>query len=177
MRKLRIALMGLFLMGVLLGGIGTGIAFAEYTMLEYGGTKFLGEENLVTQNLDFRIPEEADVIMLEAGYQVYRYVKEIEEDRSVPVGVVRYEVTYNDQVADLQLNYRTWDTDEDVSGVLRLNSSYFADDFELFMTYKDPILNDLKEGKISNYRMEYITDIKIKVNPDTADQVRANFLY
>ena len=53
MRKIQKILTGTFLTGVLLGGIGTGIAMAEYASMEYGGEKIIGEERLVTRNFDF----------------------------------------------------------------------------------------------------------------------------
>lgn len=53
MRKLHIVLLGTFLTGVLLAGIGTGIAFGEYSGFEYDGKIYLGEENAVTKEIDY----------------------------------------------------------------------------------------------------------------------------
>jgi hypothetical protein len=44
MRKIHVILLAVFTTGVLCGGIGTGIAFGEYSSMEYGGTVMLGEE-------------------------------------------------------------------------------------------------------------------------------------
>ncbi len=35
MRRIHVILLGIFMTGVLLGGIGTGIAFGEYSTMEY----------------------------------------------------------------------------------------------------------------------------------------------
>ena len=48
MRKIHVILLAVFTTGVLCGGIGTGIAFGEYSSMEYGGAVMLGEEYLVT---------------------------------------------------------------------------------------------------------------------------------
>ena len=37
MRKIHVILLAVFTTGVLCGGIGTGIAFGEYSSMEYGG--------------------------------------------------------------------------------------------------------------------------------------------
>ena len=58
MGKLRGVMTGVFLGGVLLGGIGTGIAMVEYSSLSYGGERLIGEEYLVTKNLDFDFPQD-----------------------------------------------------------------------------------------------------------------------
>ena len=46
MRNIQKKLLGMFAGGVLLTGIGTGIALVEYSTLSYGGHKIIGEDNL-----------------------------------------------------------------------------------------------------------------------------------
>lgn len=197
MGKLRGVMAGVFLGGVLLGGIGTGIAMVEYSSLSYGGEHLIGEEYLVTKNLDFDLPQNGKILILKNDYYNYSVYKDItvEADDSVPVGTVRYELTYNEHIVTPELIFQEYD-DQDLEeergrieesddldglretevpdepepaylGMLSLRSRCYDDGFEVFMENKDRFLEELKEKKISRYRQVYITDLKVKVNPET----------
>lgn len=98
MRRVQKVLTGIFLSGILMGGMGTGIAMVEYSSLAYGGEKLIGEESLVTKNLDYEFQMEEGTLEL-AGFRYWNRekIQEIEVDGTVPVGTVRYEVTYNEK--------------------------------------------------------------------------------
>ena len=98
MRRVQKVLTGIFLSGILMGGMGTGIAMVEYSSLAYGGEKLIGEESLVTKNLDYEFQMEEGTLEL-AGFHYWNRekIQEIEVDGTVPVGTVRYEVTYNEK--------------------------------------------------------------------------------
>ena len=49
MRKIQKILLGSFLTGVLICGVGAGTAIGEYSSLTYLGERTLGEEKLVTR--------------------------------------------------------------------------------------------------------------------------------
>ena len=61
-------------------------------------------------------------------------------------------------------------------GYLYLSASYHEDGFGVFMENKDRVLEELKQGKISSYRMAYITDVKIKVNPETVPYIESCYV-
>ena len=177
MRRIQKILAGVFLTGIFIGGVGTGLAVAEYSSLTYGGEKIIGEDSLVTRNLDFDF--ELDGRMLEVSGQHYLGkggIKEVEIDDTVPVGTVRYEITYNERTITPWLQFEAyeeeWDgegeetevhssedaEDEDRQnsgklGIVRLAASYHGDDFAVLMENKDVILEELKQGKISSYHM------------------------
>lgn len=113
MRKIHGVLLGMFAGGVLLGGIGTGIAFGEYSGMEYGGTVLIGEENLVTEELDYAFtPEEG--VRVHLGYCPWGDARKrtlVVEDLSVPEGIVRYEVTYNSR--ELKPELITWEMENE----------------------------------------------------------------
>ena len=44
-----------FISGVLLCGLGGGVAFGQYSKLEYAGERKIGEENLVTETFESQI--------------------------------------------------------------------------------------------------------------------------
>lgn len=58
-----------------------------------------------------------------------------------------------------------------IQGSLFMEKRY-KDEFGIWMENKDQILSDLKQGKIASYSMDYITDIKVLVNPATKPYVK-----
>lgn len=112
MRKLHIVLLGMFVVGVLLGGIGVGVTFVEYSGFEYGGKVYLGEENLVTKELDYKFtPSVNERIQLNYCYWGdWQQDTLIVQDESIPIGVIRYRVTYNENLANPSLMY--WNVED-----------------------------------------------------------------
>lgn len=248
MRKIQKILTGTFLAGVLLGGIGTGIAMAEYASMEYGGEKIIGEEHLVTRNFDFNFQLDGRKLeVLNISNYGMRNVREIEVDNSVPVGTVRYEVTYNEDLVTPYLEFEEYEEEQDLSdeeelmepesmeesevvweeqeiqessdvqedseampgeegesptemaepaaesqisqenveqiqkeaesmGYLRLTAWYDNKEFKLMMENKNDILEELKQKKISNYEIVYITDVKIKINEQTIPYIETSYI-
>ncbi len=191
MRKIQKILIGTLLTGVLLGGIGTGMALVEYSSFAYAGEKTIGEENLVTREIDFKFEPEKGKLMVVHGYWDRRnYPNALEEDETVPIGVVRYVVTHNSRLTDVALNFDTYnqeDTEEEeieaemeetpLQGYLSLQVRYVGNDFEMFMQSKDEILKELKQKQISSYNVAYITDVRIKVNPETRPYLDYETMY
>lgn len=183
MRNVQKILIGVFVAGVVLGGIGTGIALEEFSDLRYGGRTVVGEEHLVTRELDFHFPIEGKTLIL--GYNYNGRIKQKEllvEDASVPAGTIRYEVTYNEQVVEpfLQFDEYEEETEDEeneavYAGILRLRASYIGDGFELFMENKDRVLEELRQKKLSSYEVAEITNLKIRVNPETIKYVENGF--
>lgn len=102
MRRVQKVLSGVFLGGVLLGGIGTGVALVEYSSLAYAGERRLGEENLVTRQLDYSMAPGTEEVWL---IKSYWDEAEAEADESVPEGIIRYEITYNEKLVRPVLSY------------------------------------------------------------------------
>lgn len=183
-----------FCAGILLGGIGTGIAIAEYTSLEYTGQHILGEEYMKTENLDVTVvPETGKKIEIAHHYQT----RKVSYDESIPMDTIRYVVTYNTELMVCQPNYdkyeavveESWNEDDDswetdiweredeahqepeYQGRVSLEWRYIGDDFDTTMRNKDKILNDLKNGKIGSYQTKGIDSIEIWMNPGMKDFV------
>ncbi len=96
--------------GVLLGGVGTGIALVEYSSLSYGGEKLIGEDSLVTKTLDFDFePDGRTLEIREERYWRTGKEQEIEVDNTVPVGTVRFEVTYNQKTVTPGLAFQEYE--------------------------------------------------------------------
>ncbi len=112
MRRVQKVLSGVFLGGVLLGGIGTGVALVEYSSLAYAGEKHLGEENLVTRQLDYSVAPGTEEVWL---IKSYWDEAEAEADESVPEGIIRYEITYNEKLVRPVLSYEEDKDQEELS--------------------------------------------------------------
>lgn len=177
---------GVFCAGVLLGGIGTGVAIAEYTSLEYSGQHILGEESMKTENLDVAVtPKDGQKIIVRQEY--YRSGGEY-YDESIPVDTIRYVVRYNTELVTLRARYEAYEeeqsADEDLAeeivvsepdgtdavipeyqGTVYLDWNYTGDEFDLIMRNKDKILSDLKQGKIGSYQTRAIDTIEVWMNP------------
>ena len=160
LHRLKKILLGVFLCGVLLGGVGTGAAFVEYSSITYAGEKKIGGEAMVTKNFDFSLDTGKGIVKVVPVWYDGKQLSYLEPDASVPEGVIRYRVTYNTKTVTPYLEF----SENDGQGYLYLEEQY-QDDFALWMENKDEILSDLKQGKVSSYRTDYITDVKVLVNP------------
>ena len=202
MGKIRMILASVFLGGVILGGIGAGIAIVEYSSLTYVGEKKIGEENLVTCEMDYTFTLENEQISIE-DRDIWN--TKIEEDETVPEGTMRYVVTYNEKTVKPTL--RVWEEqdyqEEDLSEnnlepssekdsnteenkeeeppikqlkqtALELGVRYTYSDFALLMESKDQILEDLRQGRIASYDVMYISQVTIKVNPRTMPYIETS---
>lgn len=113
MRKIQKILIGVFIGGVLMGGIGTGIAFVEYSSFAYAGEKTIGGENLVTRQFDHTFDPARGRITVDAGWTWEEYGScQLIADESVPENVIRYEVTYNEKAVRPYLIYDEFETED-----------------------------------------------------------------
>lgn len=174
MRKIQKILLGVFLGGVLLGGIGAGVAFGEYSSITYAGKRTLESEKIVTENLDYQIDLEAGIVEIASAYYDGGIASNIEYDSTVPEGTIRFQVTYNSMTVSPYLQFENPDEEEqedETQGWLYLTWQG-EDDFAVWMENKDMILEDLKKKQIASYQISTITNVRILVNPSMKDLVR-----
>lgn len=159
--------------GVLLGGIGTGVAIAEYSSLEYSGEHFFGAENMVTESFEVTVvPEEGKQIELENDYHLRQ--GDIIYDETIPENTVRYEVTYNPDLMKIRLRYDSMiyedsyepeDKEPVLQGHIRSDYIFTGNEFDIFMKNKNQILADIKDGKIGTYQTKTVDSVKVRMNP------------
>ncbi len=176
MRNVQKTLFGLFAGGVLLTGIGTGIALVEYSTLNYGGHKIIGDDYLVTNTFTYEIDENySESVILEGfDYNVSR-VTEFIENSDIPKNEIQYEVTYNtNKVRPYIWSNESTDVVQNKNESLRigLGMEYFRNEFADFMESKDLILSELKNHTISSYEMTYVTKVVINVNPEMMESIK-----
>ena len=112
MRKIQKILLGSFLTGVLICGVGAGTAIGEYSSLTYLGERTLGEEELVTENFDYTFDPELGAIRLHPSWYGGRKTAEVQTDYSVPENVIRYEITYLPETIEPELIFRPGKAEE-----------------------------------------------------------------
>lgn len=115
MRKIQKILLGGFLAGVLICGVGAGTAIGEYSSLNYLGERTLGEEKLVTENFDYTFDPELGAIRLHPSRYGGRETAGIETDASVPENVIRYEITYLPETIEPELIFRPRNVEESLT--------------------------------------------------------------
>ncbi|MFQ9638216.1 MAG: hypothetical protein ACLR0F_16445 [Eisenbergiella sp.] len=64
-----------------------------------------------------------------------------------------------------------------IVGYLEIHTNYIGSEFELLMKDKDNILQNLKQKKINSYETAYITDVKVRVNPDMMEYIEDRTMY
>lgn len=111
MRKLQKILLGTFLGGILLGGIGTGIAFVEYSSITYAGERVIGADSMVTKDLDFTFDAEKGIVNVEPVWYDGGKVSYVELDETVPEGIVRYRLTYNEKTVSPHIHFAEYEED------------------------------------------------------------------
>lgn len=166
-----------FCTGVLLGGIGTGMAIAEYTSLEYAGEHVLGEENMTTESIDVAVvPEDGKKIRVNRSY----WVRKVNYGEQIPADTIRYVVKYNTKLMEFSAEYREYEYDSDsdsdgredeewlkqYQGTVYLDYWSKGSEFDLIMSQKDRILEDLKQGKFGSYQIRSIESVEVWANPE-----------
>lgn len=158
MSKLHKNLLIVFCFGVLLCGLGAGVAFTEFSTLTYDGKRILGKTDMRTEYYDVRFRPG------EGPYEVHAtfFGGTIQTDDSIPKDTVRFCVTYN---AERVEPYAYWDVTNK-----NIVCTYFwknvNDDMALVMEAKDVVLQNLKEGKLVSFEALEIEEMTIMVNPE-----------
>jgi len=196
MRKLQSAMIALFCTGVFAAGLGTGMTFSEFSSFAYMGNADAGPVDMKTDILEYDMSQDLisdqdddtnqdDGANQNAGanqdnepsprentsLNIFRtnHLPESEEDivadTTVPHGIIRFQVTYNAAAVKPYVEFSRGE-------YVTVGSYNVADDFELFMRYKDLFLKDLKARQLHSYGPAGITQIKVLVHPDDRDLLR-----
>lgn len=173
MRNIQKAMLAVFCTGVFLTGIGTGIAFSEFSSFDYSGEKAVGDVKLVTETLDYTNHASAEnpLRILDGYYYFNRNAHNamrLIEDETVPENTVRFQVTYNENAVSPYLlsSDSEFDFNEaEDSPYVGIRFDYLQDDLEVFMSCKDQILKDLKERRIGSYRTVTVEKLTVSINP------------
>lgn len=160
----------LLISGVLLTGIGSGVAFAEYSNFEYGEESTLEGSEYFTKTVEYKVAQNKAASEDERlDVELYYYSYSVVEDKDIPKDTIRFVIHYLSDKEDVNPQII-----EQGGSSIFLSTDYQYEDMRDFMRVKDMILTDLKAHKISDYQMDGIKDIEICVNPDLAFELHVN---
>ena len=163
MSKWQKMLIIVFCAGMLLCGLGGGIALTEFGGLSYGGKQFIGETDMRTENFDVKFESG------EGRQEIPSYwgLTNLQIDESIPKNTVRFCVTYN---AKTVTPFADWNKDNE-----QIYLSYYwhgtHDDIAYIMEAKDVVLQNLKEGRIVSFDELAIEEVTIVVNSETVENI------
>lgn len=168
-------LFGCLLGGILVAGLGTGIAVAEYMNFEYDDSFISEQGELSVDEFTYEMAD-GERVVCEASSLTY--------DESVPIGTVLLKAEYCPQ--HVEVGYTTADVtyfNEDArlqgwsfATELHVYPIYAVDSLELFMQHKDTVLEGLKEGRLVRYdTADYAFNVALVANP--ADKQRVFLSY
>lgn len=169
MSKLHIVLIGVFCIGVLLCGVGTGVTFTEFSKLIYGERQFLGKTDMKTENFDVKYEPGEKPQDITGWYRQEQF--QLLTDSGIPENTVRFCVTYN---AERVTPYARWN-EENGNIVLMYQWNDGEDEAALLMEAKDLILQNLKEGKIVSLYVPGLEEVTVWVNPECETDVQLVF--
>lgn len=167
MRKIWWILIASFFVGILVCGLGVGIAFAEFSGLTYAGEEEIGE--MVKETLVYEVSTDADNYNICTTFHIEPGQKII-SDNSIPENRIEIDVTYNNETDEPFLYDCYWETNEEVICDIYVSNTY--DGFQVFMEHKDEMLTDLKNNRIGSYRIKddgY--DVVVRCNPAIAEKI------
>lgn len=160
-----------FGIGVLLCGLGCGIAFAQYSGFDYAGERVIGENNIVSETVEESIDSDSKLIIYPVGR--YGFIKANADD-TVPADKIKFDVEYNSEEINLRVDKEEREKSECIE---EPETDFYFGDYansnevkEMFML-KDEVLKDLKDKKIGSYTVIDFQNITVRVNPVNYDRV------
>ena len=148
MTRLHKITIGIFCGGILLSGIGAGVAFGEFSGLAYGGAEVVGKTDIVTRDISKEIDPEQGVWNIDGYWDTAPDVEDDDADT--------WRQTRNPA---LELRCYWQDTDES--------------NFQNLMEAKDKVLVGLKRGElISVVGAPHIKQVQIFYNPVNEKDLR-----
>ncbi|MBQ3111637.1 MAG: hypothetical protein IJC70_02055 [Firmicutes bacterium] len=157
-----------FLAGLLLVGLGCGVAFAQYSQFEYVGERQIGAEELTQVTLTEQLQHDGDILINTWA----SLEKAVQADASVAKDVICVDVAYNDQWVTLYgLQKGHWNA-EDCDDFWLGWGDEAGNELNMLFAVRDAVLADLKEHQIGSYNVTDIDKIVVRVHPDNVERVK-----
>ena len=173
--------------GILLCGLGTGVAISEYSSFEYLGQKNLGGDELKTDTFQetlYRGKNGNGEVYIHS-YGLGEEKISLETSKKVPKDQIQFVVEYNpNNVQDIHIDkgdsseYNEYAEDAEYPQEIEYVTYYLSpvmsehDQFGMMMSYKDEILENLKEKRFYEYDYKTIQSVRVVVHPSNKDVVK-----
>ena len=167
MRKIYKVIGGMLMVGVLVTGIGSGVAFAEYSTFEYGGETLLEGSERFTKTVEYKVSKEEDSINI---YSDHHW--NLVEDADVPKDTVWFVIHYLSD--DKDVNPDVVQMSDEGEEYIYIDSDYQHNDLGDVMRAKDSILADLRVHKICDYQYDGVEVVEIMINPEADFEITMN---
>ena len=169
-RTFRLTMLGILCGGLLLVGIGAGVAFAEYSAFTYAGQRLPEQAQLRSQSFTAQVDPEAEQIVI-GGYgsglgQLWETAR-IETSEDLEPGTVQIDVQYRS--VDLKL-CASWDK-KPLGNSVRLYWYGSGSDLKMLLSCKDQFLADIRDHQIGDYVMVLPEEAVITVHPADAEKI------
>ena len=158
------------LTGILMAGIGGGIAFGEYTQFEYGGIVYSDTSAASTQSVKISLEDElsyyCEPIYNYDGYKTSHLVL----DDTVAEDEMIYQIEVLNGTSG-QILVEQFDTGQNT---VHLSPHYVteASDMEISVNMMKAVLGSIKERKLVDYvSVPYVKDVVIRIHPVNAEKI------
>lgn len=160
--RLRGIAAGIFCAGVLLGGVGTGIAFTEFSSFAYQEIPVPQEAFKEEIFHDYVYEEDGEKVRLRDYF--CGVPCRIKEQEDIPVDSVEVAVVYNAELCEVGVRK---EQDGEGGTWLRLYLDTTVSNMGLLMKYKDGFLDGLKNRELRDYEEKYIESVEYRINPES----------
>ena len=171
MRNIRLTMLGLLCAGLVLCGVGAGVAFSEFSAFTYAGEQMIEGAQSRTQSLTVELESASGPVYL-SDYFYDAPVRladaaRLEVSGDVPAGTMRWDLSYESAGPEAVF----WTEVEDHYEWVRLSWRRY-DEASLFLACKDQVLSDVRRHQIGRYLPVRLTEAVVTVNPADAERVR-----
>ena len=202
--KNRKILLGALFTGLLMSGLGAGIAITDFSEFTYGGKINIFEENVVTETFSVNVsPENSDYILVNVPYSYSLNENDsmfFSMDETLPDNTIEMELSYvPDLYQPLKLftnifkdsdfspveivgegeiiveNYNE-NSDKTINSV-SVAEKYTNDDIQIFMLLKDNVLKDIKNKKVYDYNIQGVTKAVVKYSKNLDSKIISDLYY
>lgn len=166
-KTLRLAMLGVLCAGLLMMGIGAGVAFAEYSSFTYAGVRVPDQAQTQEQSFTAVLDPEAKQLRIYGGGSYLSdqllELARLEVNGDLEPGTVRLDLRYRSVGPRIHASWAEGDAVR-----LYWSGGY---DMELLMSCKDQLLEDIRSRQIGDYVPVQLTEAVITVNPADAEKV------
>lgn len=169
-RAFRLAMLGVLCAGLLMMGIGAGVAFAEYSSFTYAGQRVPERAQLQSESFTAVVDPEADKIAIAsygAGLRQLAENARVEVSEELEPGTVQIDFQYRSVASKIRAD---WDR-LPLGNTIRVHWYNTGSDMDLLLTYKDQILEDIRARQLGDYGAIQLIEAVITVNPADAGKI------